>query len=182
MFEARYQGRLKSIALAGVSLLFFLASLLLTLAPSGYFENDREIRAKAELLGVHTDVVGHSLGWIGVLAAAVCTALYLGAMSRSGRIAIKVDENGVYKERWSQKTIAWSSVEKIDLLNVGRTAATVVTIRDPEQYAPPGVLANLFRSSRRVVLTTSGTDGRPDELRMAIDRFSQRGRASTGCR
>ena len=177
MFEARYEGRWKSFGLAATSILFYLAALLLVLAPSGHFENDRKMRAEAEMLGVHTDVIGHGLGWIGVLAGAVFTIISLSAMTRSGRIAIKVDEQGVYKARWSEKTIVWGDVEKIDLLNVGKSGATLFTIKDPERYAPSGFMANLFRPSRRLVLTTAGTDGRPDELREAIERFSRNGRA-----
>lgn len=170
-FEARYR-RDKLLGLASIGLLFVAMGLWMAWQPAGSFEDSRRIRELAQLLGGSTDLAGHGIGWLCVLLGAGSLPLLIKQFRFQGP-AIRVDEEGIFWQRWSQKPITWNNIARIEPGSVYNQKLLNLMLHDPAidpSTSPLGKLARLNRvlGFGQVSISVQGTDVDFDELVQAV--------------
>lgn len=166
-FEAHYR-KSKLVGLATIGLVFAAGGLWMALQPDGSFDDARKIRSLASLFGAGADVVGHGIGWAGVLLGLGCLPVVVRQLRFEGP-AIRVDEHGVYWHRWSPKPIGWDNVAAIRPYAVYNQKMVGLELRDPSVDPSTTLLGRAARLNRslgfaQVSITAQGTDADFDEL------------------
>lgn len=174
-FEARYK-KGKLIGLACIGLGFVAVGLWMASQPDGSFDNSRKIRALAVLFDGDTDLIGHGIGWFGVLLGMGFMPLIAKQFRLEGA-AIRVDEAGIYWHRWSPKPIGWDNIAAIEPGGVFNQKFLTLTLHDPSLDPSTGLLGKAAKLNSKigfgqVSILVQGTDASFEELVEAVFHFA----------
>lgn len=162
-FEA-YVSRWRSGLLVAGSAMFVVAGLWLI----GVFGPPPSTSLKAQIAG-----------WAGIVFFGLCGLGWSRRLFQSG-LEMRIDSNGVYWRRWSDQTIPWSAIERIDMMRMRNQRFVGLFLKDPKAFPSSTILgkaagANKAMGFGDIALTPMGSDKSFDEMAAAVERFAPKG-------
>ncbi|MEZ0367261.1 STM3941 family protein [Mycobacterium sp. pUA109] len=114
--------------------------------------------------------------WAGIVFCGVAGFVFARRLFESG-VIVRVDDAGIYWQRWSEQVIPWSAITRISERKVKRSRFACLFLHDRAAYPSRGILGYLKSLSTPtgygdISVTMTETDRSFDDLMAAIERFA----------
>jgi hypothetical protein len=128
-----------------------------------------------------TSFGARAAGWAAIVFFGLCGLVGGGRLFDAGT-EIRVDGRGIWWRRWSDDTVPWAAIARVEMRAVRGHRFACLFLRDPGAYRATtlaGRLAGLNKAMGfgDIAITTNGTDASFGDLMAAIDRFAPPGTA-----
>ncbi len=173
MLFIAYYKTTRLLGLAGIGILFMGMGAVLAMQPAGAFDHSAKIEMIGLLLGGNNDLAGHGLGWIAVLSGAAIFPVIIKLMGHREPV-MRIDADGIYWHRWSDKPIAWGNVASFKPTSVRAQKFVSIWLHHRSRDPGKGLLGKLAGANRAigfgdVALSVQGTDKSFEELLEAVN-------------
>ncbi|OHV04925.1 STM3941 family protein [Mycobacterium talmoniae] len=120
-----------------------------------------------------------AVGWAGTVFGGFCAIVAVPRLFQSG-VVMRVDTDGIYWRRWSDRVIPWSAIACISIGQMGRQRFVNLFLHDPAAYPSSGILGRVRGVNKAmgygdIPLNITETDRSFDDLIAAIDHFAPAG-------
>jgi len=117
-------------------------------------------------------------GWAGIAFFGLCGLGWSRRLFKAG-LEMRIDGNGIWWRRWSDQTIPWSAVERIDVMQMRNQRFVSLFLKDPKAFPSTTILGKLAGANKAmgfgdIVLTSMGSDQSFDAMMAAVERFEPR--------
>jgi hypothetical protein len=111
-------------------------------------------------------------GWVGLLFFGACTSVALRQLFRRGPV-LRVDARGIFWARWSEGTIPWAAVTRVEPKGMQGQLFLALWLRDPSAYPSRSLLGRAAGMNKTlgfgdIAITTQGTDRSFEDLVDAV--------------
>lgn len=117
------------------------------------------------------------VGWVAIIFFGLCGIIGATRLFDRGEV-IRIDANGIRYSRFSPDTILWQQVRAVSEFRIERQRFVGLQLTDPSAHRRASGLdaalsgANRFAGYGDVVLATTGTDARYDELSAIVRHYT----------
>lgn len=120
--------------------------------------------------------IGVPGGWLVIAGFAIWFLIVLPRLFRTG-LDLRVDAAGIWSLRWSARTIPWSAIRQLRVLDVENTRSIWIYLTDPAAFPQTGLRGKASAARRAagggdLAINLNGTDREFDDLVAAVRRFA----------